>query len=137
MALTRARKKLIVSSADARRVYGNYQNAAPSVFIEEMGDDLEVEQSTPYQESSVRPMYGTPSKTDDTFLERLTKRKEQKPKSDDTNYRTGDRVVHPAWGEGMIVMAQDLEGDQMLTISFPNQGLKKVKKSFAKLRRAE
>lgn len=137
VALTRARKKLIVSSADARRVYGNYQNAAPSVFIEEMGDDLEVEQSTPYQESSVRPMYGTPSKTDDTFLERLTKRKEQKPKSDDTNYRTGDRVVHPAWGEGMIVMAQDLEGDQMLTISFPNQGLKKVKKSFAKLRRAE
>lgn len=137
VALTRAKKKLVVTSADSRRQYGTFQSARPSVFIEEMGNDLEVEESSPYQESMVtdRPMYGMGSKADDHFAQRMKKKKEKPAFDDNASYKTGDKVLHPTWGEGMIVMATDLDGDQMLTISFPEQGLKKVKKSFAKLRR--
>ena len=133
VALTRARQELFLSGAQSRRQYGNFQYAKPSCFIEEMGDGIQMEQSTPYDAPLVQEEVRK-----DPHAERFAQRFRQPvaQKDDGEKFSTGDRVLHGVWGEGMVVMTQDLEAqDQMLTLSFPNVGLKKVKKSFAKLRR--
>lgn len=133
VALTRARKELFLSGAQSRRQYGSYQYARPSVFIEEMGDGLQMEQSTPYDRPAVHEQVQK-----DLHATRFTERflKPDPHVNEALQFRVGDAIVHGVWGEGMVVMTQDLDdGDQMLTLSFPNVGLKKVKKSFAKLKR--
>lgn len=133
VALTRAREELFLSSAQSRRQYGNFQYAKPSVFIEEMGDGIQMEQSTPYDPPlAEKPVQKDPHAA--RFAERFKRPVAEKDHGE--AFRTGDKIMHGVWGEGMVVMTQDLEEeDQMLTLSFPNVGLKKVKKSFAKLRR--
>jgi len=46
--------------------------------------------------------------------------------------KTGDRVKHPKFGTGTVVA---VAGD-ILTIAFPNGGLKKISAAFVKLEKA-
>lgn len=137
VAVTRARKELILTSAQSRRQYGDYRQSITSNFIDEMGDHIQIEGSTPYDVEMV-PRRREPK--DDPhvkrFAEKVREREKQQEESQGLTFRTGDKIQHPKWGEGMIVMAQDQpDGDQILTLSFPDMGIKKVKKNSARLKK--
>lgn len=136
VAITRARKELVLSSARSRRQYGSYKEALPSVFIEEMGDSLDKDASTQYVHSdslSTRPV-DDPHR--ERFEERMQERIASAPSAEGVEFRTGDKVEHHTWGEGMVVMAVGQpDGDQVLTLSFQGIGIKKVKKNTARLRK--
>jgi DNA helicase-2/ATP-dependent DNA helicase PcrA len=48
-------------------------------------------------------------------------------------YRDGDRVRHPAFGEGTVVTSKLTRVDEEVTVAFPARGIKKLMASFANL----
>jgi DNA helicase-2/ATP-dependent DNA helicase PcrA len=47
--------------------------------------------------------------------------------------KTGDRVRHAAFGEGVIVTCKDVRDDREVTVAFEGQGVKRLLMSLAKL----
>jgi DNA helicase-2/ATP-dependent DNA helicase PcrA len=50
-----------------------------------------------------------------------------------SKYRPGAKVIHPSWGDGMVLNSKIQDGDEVLDIFFENVGLKRVIASMAKL----
>jgi DNA helicase II / ATP-dependent DNA helicase PcrA len=48
-------------------------------------------------------------------------------------YRAGARVLHPVWGEGLVLNSKIQDDDEIVDIFFENLGLKRVAASLAKL----
>src|SRR6185437_1124827 len=46
--------------------------------------------------------------------------------SSSTTFRPGDRVVHPRFGEGVVVSAERRGDDQELTVAFPDLPIKRL-----------
>jgi DNA helicase-2/ATP-dependent DNA helicase PcrA len=138
--LTRARKRAVVSCADSRRVYGYWQNAAPSRFIAELPAD-HTEQRAP------RGMYGgretgfggaldepagglsggakwggrrTAPLIDGTSLRVEPRDAPARP------FAVGQRIFHQKFGYGLV---RAVDGDK-LDIAFEKAGSKKVLHSF-------
>ncbi|RME84524.1 MAG: hypothetical protein D6775_05205, partial [Caldilineae bacterium] len=43
-----------------------------------------------------------------------------------SRYRTGQRVLHPRFGEGVVVLIENRRDDEELTIAFPRVGIKRL-----------
>jgi DNA helicase II / ATP-dependent DNA helicase PcrA len=120
--LTRARKQAYVSFAANRRMYGNFINAIPSRFVDELPEELtEVSsdaglyqgRSQHWDSSGVQPPGAV-----------------ARPFSSDENERPafarGARVFHDKFGYGEII---NVEGHK-LDIRFDHSGIKRVMDSF-------
>ncbi|MGQ0720963.1 MAG: ATP-dependent helicase [Candidatus Eiseniibacteriota bacterium] len=135
--LTRARERVVLLWAQARRRFGGFNLCAPSQFLEEIDPEfverrsLAVRPATAYRKSfppqprSVRPS-APPPPTD--FLPRY---------EDETQevaaLEPGMRVRHPSWGEA-VIEAVEGRGERMkLTLRFRGGVLKKVLAVYAKL----
>ena len=138
--LTRARKRAVVSCADSRRVYGYWQNAAPSRFIAELPAD-HTEQRAP-QRHVRRPRHRLrrrPGRTGGRPVRRATMGgRRTAPLIDGTSLRVeprdaparpfevGQRIFHQKFGYGLV---RAVDGDK-LEIAFEKAGSKKVLHSF-------
>ncbi len=143
--ITRARKRLVLTSAARRRVFGEYQATEPSRFLDEIPADL-VEQelsttSSPYRgtrggwEYRANPYARPPRRGPD-------RAREQPPPfmyedEDQTGgLRPGARVKHGQFGVGTVMSVEDLEDDQKLVVRFISVGQKTLRAKYAKLERA-
>ena len=137
--LTRARKKALVSFAANRRVYGNWQSAIPSRFIDELPPE-NVEQSSDQglyggSNSERSAFFDSPSQRHrrrSGFSEQPAWRTSTLPSGsgeDGDGFQIGQRVFHQKFGYGAII-AQD--GDK-LEIAFEKAGTKKVMAGFVSL----
>ena len=137
--LTRARKKATVCFAANRRIYGQWQSAIPSRFIDELPPD-HVEQA------SAAGLYGGgmggrgfgDSRQGGLSEERWPRRRRQARLIEDVEWHVepdpdsaprftpGQRVFHQKFGYGKIVA---IDGNK-LAINFEHTGLKKVIDSF-------
>ena len=123
VALTRARDRLFLTSADSRMIYGQTIYSKNSRFLEEIKDFVEIEDET--VKSKVK-MEGKPIPRPTNFTGKIgLGAKKEKAGS----FNIGDKVIHKMWGEGTVVT---LVGDD-ITIAFPSKGLKKLKASIAPL----
>ena len=123
VALTRARDRLFLTSADSRMIYGKTIYSKNSRFLEEIKDFVEIEDET--VKSKVK-MEGKPIPRPTNFTGKIgLGAKKEKAGS----FNIGDKVIHKMWGEGTVVT---LVGDD-ITIAFPSKGLKKLKASIAPL----
>jgi len=141
--LTRARQLAIISSAANRRIYGNWQSAIPSRFIDELpAENIE--------SSAERGLYKTGNDVGSTFDQsgssyfgsarrgrRATGLQEQSWRisgsvsgsvddADDSGFAPGQRVFHQKFGYGAITA---IDGDK-LEIDFEKAGSKKVMAGF-------
>jgi len=48
-------------------------------------------------------------------------------------YPPGSKVVHPVWGEGMVLNSRIEDDDEIVDIFFENMGMKRVAASLARL----
>ena len=48
-------------------------------------------------------------------------------------YKAGIRVIHPAWGDGMVIETRAMGNDETVTVMFETVGLKRLAASIAKL----
>ncbi len=108
--ITRARKNVYISSAMARRVYGQWQNQIQSRFISEIPKE--------HIQSPNRPALGDYGTYRPKFI--------QKPKIE--NHVLGKRVFHETFGQGVVIRS---DGDK-LEVAFNKGGIKKIMKNFVK-----
>ena len=139
--LTRARERAIVSFAANRRIYGNWQSAVPSRFVDELPkDNIVIESAQGLYEGSASGFDGL--EDGGTFFSnagawRARRRGRTVTLRDaDTyphernipegGYDVGERIFHQKFGYGRIL---SIDGEK-LEIAFEKAGTKKVMMSF-------
>lgn len=106
--MTRAEERLFLTSSNVRTLYGSTKVNAISTFVEEI-DKIYLEDMSL-----------------DVSLQGIIPQAKIQPASSAVEYKTGEKVRHKVWGEGMIVAVNESHGDWQLSIAFPDQGIKTV-----------
>ncbi len=142
VALTRARRKLLLTRAKFRRFLGgeSFNRTEPSCFISEIPSDLL--QKTWGAPKSVRKSYDGPTYNDADsirqFYRQRGKRIDLAPRKTEIEvgrFKQGHRVRHRTYGIGSVVRCQGEGDDCKLTVLFPRHGLKKLLVKYARLER--
>jgi DNA helicase-2/ATP-dependent DNA helicase PcrA len=76
----------------------------------------------------VRSRPHRPDRSDDD-----AKKKEETTNGGAPQYRTGQKVRHAKFGEGIVIESKVTGNDEEVTVAFKNEGLKKLAASFANL----
>ncbi len=139
VAITRAKKKLIISSCEYRMIFGQASRSMESRFIDEIASVI-TDKSQNSEEEGYDRLF------DLNYLEERRKeiRKQYKTKiekakkaKDSWEYRVGDRVNHKKFGIGMIVQVKDMDSGKELTVSFDKVGIKRLASAIAPLEKYE
>lgn len=131
VAITRAEEELYLTHATSRTLFGKTQYNSASRFLKEIPEDLlnkpaRTESRYAGASSSQRPVKRGPSR-------RTTKRSEVASGT----WNVGDKVVHKAWGEGMVSNVNEKNGTVELDIIFKSQGPKRLLANFAPIKKKE
>lgn len=141
--ITRAKKKLYLTNAYSRLLYGRTLTNMPSRFIDEIQADLLASPVGGQTESASYPFARREQRAQQTSFAGRTRQSQQKRASatlfaDQTNqkkeavvWHDGDQVKHKKWGLGRIVKISGSGEDQELDIVFPDQGIKRLLAAFA------
>ena len=139
--ITRAKKRLTLSSANRRMLRGEMHFFKPSRFVEEIPKELlELAgiQIRPSKDEEERVKTSDFSKAKEVFKSQVFSHKKQ-PRQFTVNsgktldYQVGDRVSHSKMGEGIVLEINEGGRDFEVTVNFHNGGVKKMFSSFAKL----
>ncbi len=131
VAITRAKKRLLITHTAYRMLYGKssanklstFMREIPEEFVEKHGERPKSfgytgtkPQKRNYlaEETAKKPVTATPHATGEVFA-------------------AGDRVRHNVFGEGTVTEAKRMGNDTMLTIAFDSAGSKKLMANFAKI----
>ena len=140
--MTRAKKKLVLTAATRRMVWGQYNYNQPSRFIKEIPQELlqlagrSAEAVKPpattardiFSPKSISPIKGEKTSFVPGEL--------PSPRAGSVGgFRLGQKVSHAKFGIGVIVAVSGVEGDQILKIAFPNLGIKELSEKYAPLKR--
>lgn len=143
--ITRAQKKLYITNAYSRMLYGRSQNNPASRFIAEIGQQyLKNENEDGHTKAA-----GTSTKSypfDRSRNARATTSVYGNTRSasvasttgtgaDKVQWAAGDKVQHKAWGTGTVVKVSGSGEDAELDIAFKDQGIKRLLAAFAPIKR--
>jgi ATP-dependent DNA helicase UvrD/PcrA len=138
VAITRAQRRLVLTSAARRRVFGEYQSTTPSRFIDEIPREL-VEQAfstvvSPYQSSFAQFRGSSYARSHRRVREESASYAyEDEDQSLPEGLKPGARVRHPKFGEGTVISIEPLDDDTKLVVRFSSVGQKTLRAKFAKL----
>src|SRR6266568_3962248 len=122
VAITRARTRLYLSFAQTRMLHGQTRYNVASRFLDELPEGV-VKRLTPrmgrekFDKAAWAP---APTKT-------------HRAKVPGHGFRIGQSVLHPKFGQGVIVNAEGSGADARLQINFGKQGMKWLALEYAKL----
>lgn len=137
VAVTRAKKRLIVTHSRYRMLYGKTSSNKLSQFVCEIPEEL-IERHGEIQRSQERP--AKPERR--SFLkEETSKYRAHVVQSavnavlaeTSGNFEVGDRIKHNLFGEGTITAVMPTGNDAMLTVNFDTRGEKKLMRNNAKI----
>lgn len=151
--ITRAQEQLMVSHAWSRNLYGSTQYNPPSRFLDEIPEDLferegSVDSGIDSGRASFRPRVGRssqqhPDRRNSEFFEhavdaamnagRLGSSARQQPIQH--GLRVGDDVVHPTFGEGVIIDIRGQGEKAEASVRFTGIGTKHLSLSWAPLKK--
>jgi len=109
--ITRAKERLYLIHAFRRTLFGQSELGQPSRFIRDIPAHLI--KGRQVAEVAEAPLERQP------VLE--------------AQFKTGDQVRHPKFGQGMVIESVVVGGDEEVTVAFEHQGLKRLLTSFARL----
>lgn len=118
--LTRARERVIISHANSRRLYANWQDSIPSRFLDELPEEQILR-------NVAEAGHALPSRS--FFRHRaqvLSGQQRARPSAMQPAVPIGATVRHNRYGEGVVI---GVEGDR-LSINFENIGLKRIMAGF-------
>ena len=122
--LTRAEDRLFLTQAFRRTRYGSSEATVPSRFLEDIPSELTTDSWRASRQTRAqrqtrwkRPQPGRVVTFDDT--------------PDEPQFRAGQRVVHDAFGEGMVLETRVQGDDEIVTVNFEEGGEKRLMASFA------
>jgi DNA helicase II / ATP-dependent DNA helicase PcrA len=145
--ITRARTKLVLTSAARRRHFGDYQATQPSRFLEEIPPDLLEQEfstySSPYAATrggwDYRPNpYGRASRAGYAGRNRVKEDPApfdvaQEDQSAFGHLSAGRKVRHGQFGLGTVLSVEELDDDMKLVVKFATVGTKTLRAKYAKL----
>ena len=137
--ITRAQRRLVLTSAARRRVFGDYQSTEPSRFIDEIPPELieEVPSTFLNPQSSFAqfraPSYGRGSGYRGRVREEPAVYAYEDEDQSVSGLKPGVRVRHPTFGVGTIISIEPLDDDTKLVVRFASVGQKTLRAKFAKL----
>lgn len=140
--LTRARKKLTLSCARQRMIFGKTSSNNPSRFVDEIPEEYiercEAPQNDSFGAASTgrgwgwdnggretmpwKPSGSEHSASAERAARPLSGKTAKKPAAD---FKTGDRILHTAFGEGTIQKMSPMGGDHLIEIAFAG-GVKRL-----------
>ena len=151
--ITRAKKKLFMTAARYRTLYGTTSPQMLSPFVEEVSDNLldDASQKNNFIARNYDSFssYRSPSFIDSigfgvpktqsvrTVMDKYSMVTASSMKSDMTDFdmKKGDRVSHKKFGEGMIISVTPSGADYLVEILFDNVGTKNLMASIARLKK--
>ena len=116
--LTRAQRRLYLTHAEQRRLYGSYRFTTPSRFIREIPRELL--QDMGQRMSVSRPIY------------RRDRNREGLPQ-DDAPMRLGQHVRHARFGEGVVLASEGSGSHARVQVNFETAGTKWLVLAYANL----
>ncbi|MDR3592554.1 MAG: DNA helicase PcrA [Negativicutes bacterium] len=127
--ITRAQRKLYVTNARLRTIYGNSVMYPPSRFLKEIPEEL-VDRPAVRREPSSQGRMPMPSTV--IPMPPLPQRPAPKPSAD---WKAGDKVEHTKWGTGTVVEVRGSGDSQEVKVAFPGLGIRQLMVKFAPLTR--
>jgi len=122
VAITRARTRLYLSFAQTRMLHGQTRYNVASRFLDELPEEV-------VKRLTLRPGH---ARFDDVAWAPQPA-KVGKAKTPGHGFRIGQSVLHPKFGQGVIVNAEGSGTDARLQINFGKQGMKWLALEYAKL----
>jgi DNA helicase-2/ATP-dependent DNA helicase PcrA len=142
--MTRAERRLVLTGAARRRVFGEYQATQPSRFLDEVPAEV-LERITPtfssahqnsfahaHYEFRTNP-YGRKGRGGRVKEENESYAYESEDQSAAGGLRVGMRVKHAQFGVGTVLAVEEHTDDFKITVRFNSVGQKKLLARFAKL----
>ena len=127
VATTRAEERLIMSSASSRFRYNEVKVSLPSRFVNEMGF-VKVTREPQASHSSHTPKRTVTNYQPTNYSPSVL---QEKASVDLTNYKTGAKVVHNRFGNGLII---EMKGNNVAAIAFDGLGIKEFDLSIAPIK---
>ena len=126
VAITRAKKRLYITSARQRMVFGQTASHRISRFVDEIPPE---HIDRPY--SDLRPTYFDFDDVPQKKTEWPPKKKtiappSARPAAAKADFSVGDHVYHSAFKEGVIVKMTPMGGDHLVEIDFQGAGVKRL-----------
>ena len=135
VAITRAKKRLTLTNAYTRMLFGCTNRNMPSRFLKEIPEEL-------CGFSGLKRPYSYVSERSGGYSERKNAGRDISfgvssltgtLKKNNVEFSAGQRVRHKAFGDGMIISVTPMAGDELLEIAFDTVGTKKLMAGYAKL----
>lgn len=125
VAITRAEEHLYLSHAEMHNLFGRTQANKKSRFISEIPEDI---LDVPVARKIPAGVKRGPAR-------RMTQASSAAQAQ--ATYKVGDKVMHKAWGEGLISNVTDKGGSTELDIIFKSVGMKRLLSQFAPIEKKE
>ncbi|CVK19327.1 DNA helicase PcrA [Sporomusa sphaeroides] len=140
--ITRAERKLYISNARQRMIYGNTVCYSPSRFLDEIPPEL-MERYAPGRPAYLSSMPGSrpvaaaslPKAAVKPELTILKSPVQNPAKPQNLEWKAGEKVYHAKWGTGTVVAVSGSGDNMQLSIAFPNEGIKKLLAQLAPISR--
>ena len=134
--ITRAEDRLYLTRAFRRQTYGYEELTEPSRFLSDIPPELvkdDAGQRTAGGSATSRQRYTTRAAAHQlsSRWDRTGSQTSSAPKS--ATFKAGDQVFHSKFGEGTVVAVELASDDEYVQVAFPNQGIKKLATSIARL----
>ena len=132
VAITRAMKKLTISYARQRMLYGRTNAAMQSRFLKELPEAILERKGTyrhvQYEHNELlgAPIHSTAFPSRGTYKREIEKVSDFAKKSAVPEFKKGDMVMHTAFGRGMVLSVLKMSGDALLEIAFDEIGTKRL-----------
>ncbi len=143
--ITRAKKRLFLSTAKSRTLFGQTKYNLPSRFLSEIPEELldRVEETPLRRKSAWEDMdysqgarFGQGGRSKGNTFAANTRQRTQ-TESEEYNYSPGDRVEHRKFGVGTVVSAQNMGKDCLVVVDFEEVGQKKMMAAYANFKKID
>ncbi len=141
VAITRAREELFLTNADSRLIFGSTSRNRPSRFLKEIPEEL-VEASNERSWKKPDPGIKLPSSAAQHRAAGIQAAHQFGPAvipgtgPAKETFRTGDKVLHRTYGEGVVLTATPMGNDTLLEINFGGTH-KKLMANYARLKKQD
>lgn len=132
--ITRAMDNLFLVHAQNRSMYGYTEPVEPSRYLHDIPHNLleETQMMRSYTRGSRRDATASPRRSQpERWSHGSSKPKPQEP--EEQRFSPGAKVLHPTWGDGLVLNCRQQDGDEIVDIYFEEVGLKRVMASIANL----
>ncbi len=135
VAITRARKRLYISSAQQRMLFGSTNFNKPSRFVSELPEETVDKQAEKTAMDTVKTEHRREPSVS-PFASQMQKLKEKPAASSSSqSFSVGEKVFHNIFGEGIVLKASQISNDTMLEIAFDRVGTKKIMANYARIKK--